>query len=65
MCENEQWKAEFLHKAFKPPIIFNDMKVLGTGFGTDAITEKVVRVPKVSLGQQKCLICLGQFESSG
>ena len=52
MCENEQWKADWLHKAFKPPIIFNDMKVLGTGFGTDAITKEVKRVPKVSLDQK-------------
>ena len=46
MCEIEGWKAEWIHRAFNPPILFEDMKCLGTGRGKDAITNQFHSVPK-------------------
>lgn len=46
MCEIEGWKAEWIHRAFNPPILFEDMKCLGTGRDKDAITNQFHSVPK-------------------
>lgn len=46
MCECEGWKAQWLNQAFKGCIVFDDMKVLGSGRGKDAVTQQYHRVPK-------------------
>lgn len=46
LCESEQWKADYLCKAFPDcPVIFRDMKELGQGHAHDVLTGKKIKVP--------------------
>ena len=57
MCECESWKIKYLQKAFPDtPMLFDDMRRLGSGRAFDANTKTVKDVPK-ALGSKIVFKC--------
>ena len=67
MCECESWKIKYLQKAFPDtPMLFDDMRRLGSGRAFDANTKTVKDVPK-ALGSKivfKCSFDMGNRASN-